>query len=195
MADVVAGSDKTAIRPFAVNVPEPELADLRKRINATKWPEREAVADPTQGVQLATMQKLARYWGTDYDWRKCEARAEGAAALHHRDRRARHSFHPRSFEARERAAAHRHARVAGLGHRAAEDHRSAHQSHGAWRERSGRVPSRDPVDARLRVLRQADHDRLGPRAHRPCMGRADGAPWLHAVRGAGRRLGCAHHST
>ena len=74
MAEVVAGSDKTAIRPFAVNVPEPELADLRKRINATKWPEREAVADRTQGVQLATMQKLARYWGTDYDWRKCEAR-------------------------------------------------------------------------------------------------------------------------
>ena len=53
---------------------KPELADLRRRINATKWPEREAVADPTQGVQLATMQKLARYWGTDYDWRKCEAR-------------------------------------------------------------------------------------------------------------------------
>src|SRR6476659_5519940 len=69
-----AGSDATAIRPFQVNVPEAELADLRRRINATKWPERETVADTSQGVQLATTQKLARYWGTDYDWRKCEAK-------------------------------------------------------------------------------------------------------------------------
>jgi pimeloyl-ACP methyl ester carboxylesterase len=68
------GSDKTAIRPFHVNVPEAELIDLRKRINATKWPEKEPVADASQGVQLATMQKLARYWGTEYDWRPCEAR-------------------------------------------------------------------------------------------------------------------------
>src|SRR6478672_5488739 len=69
-----AGSDATAIRPFQVNVPEAELADLRRRINATKWPERETVADTSQGVQLATTQKLARYWGTDYDLRKCEAK-------------------------------------------------------------------------------------------------------------------------
>ena len=68
------GSDSTAIRPFHVNFPEPELTDLRKRINATKWPEREPVADASQGVQLAVMQKLARYWGTEYDWRPCEAR-------------------------------------------------------------------------------------------------------------------------
>jgi pimeloyl-ACP methyl ester carboxylesterase len=66
--------DKTAIRPFQVNVPEAELTELRRRINATKWPERELVTDASQGVQLATMQKLARYWGTDYDWRKCEAK-------------------------------------------------------------------------------------------------------------------------
>ena len=63
-----------AIREFHVNVPESELAELRRRINATKWPERETVADATQGVQLATMQALARYWGTKYDWRKAEAR-------------------------------------------------------------------------------------------------------------------------
>ena len=67
-------ADKTAILPFHVNVPEAELTELRRRINATKWPERETVADATQGVQLATIQALARYWGTDYDWRKCEAR-------------------------------------------------------------------------------------------------------------------------
>src|SRR5258707_893716 len=63
-----------AIRPLNVNFPEAELTELRRRINATKWPERETVTDASQGVQLATSQALARYWGTDYDWRKCEAR-------------------------------------------------------------------------------------------------------------------------
>jgi pimeloyl-ACP methyl ester carboxylesterase len=67
-------ADNDAIRPFQVNVPEAELTELRRRINQTKWPDRETVADATQGVQLATIQALARYWGTEYDWRKCEAR-------------------------------------------------------------------------------------------------------------------------
>ena len=62
------------VRPFRFNVPEAELTELRRRINATKWPERETVADASQGVQLATMQQLARYWGTEYDWRTCEAK-------------------------------------------------------------------------------------------------------------------------
>jgi pimeloyl-ACP methyl ester carboxylesterase len=72
--EVETGSDKTAIRPFHVNFPEEELTDLRRRINATRWPDRETVADATQGVQLATTQALARYWATDYDWRKCQAK-------------------------------------------------------------------------------------------------------------------------
>jgi pimeloyl-ACP methyl ester carboxylesterase len=66
--------DKVAIRPFQVTVPDEALTDLRRRINETKWPEREPVADASQGVQLATMQKLARYWATEYDWRKIEAK-------------------------------------------------------------------------------------------------------------------------
>jgi pimeloyl-ACP methyl ester carboxylesterase len=66
--------DKNAIRPFHVNFPEAELTDLRRRINATKFPERETVTDTSQGVQLATMQALARYWGTEYDWRKIESK-------------------------------------------------------------------------------------------------------------------------
>src|SRR5256712_1856894 len=61
-------------RPIRFNVPEAELTELRRLINATKWPERETVADASQGVQLATMQQLARYWGTEYDWRTCEAK-------------------------------------------------------------------------------------------------------------------------
>ncbi len=68
-------TDNGAIRPFPkVTVPETELTELRRRINNTKWPERETVTDATQGVQLATTQALAHYWGTEYDWRKCEAR-------------------------------------------------------------------------------------------------------------------------
>ncbi len=67
-------TDANAIRPFDVSFPEAELTDLRRRINATRWPERETVTDATQGVQLATTRKLAGYWGTDYDWSKCEAR-------------------------------------------------------------------------------------------------------------------------
>ena len=67
--------DQNAIRPFPqINVPEAELTDLRNRINATKWPERETVTDASQGVQLAAIQALARYWATEYDWRKVEAK-------------------------------------------------------------------------------------------------------------------------
>src|SRR5256884_3220959 len=62
------------VRPFRVDVPEEALLDLRRRIAATRWPEKETVADQSQGVQLATMQALARYWGTEYDWRTCEAK-------------------------------------------------------------------------------------------------------------------------
>jgi pimeloyl-ACP methyl ester carboxylesterase len=67
-------TEASAIRPFHVSFPEAEVTDLRRRVNATKWPERETVTDTTQGVQLATIQKLARYWGTEHDWAKCEAR-------------------------------------------------------------------------------------------------------------------------
>ena len=62
------------VRPFSIDVSEAALVDLRRRIAATQWPEKETVADESQGVPLATMQELARYWATDYDWRKCEAK-------------------------------------------------------------------------------------------------------------------------
>src|SRR5215472_1757279 len=63
-------ADKEAIRPFHVSIPEESLVDLRRRIAATKWPDRETVTDATQGVQLATMKQLADYWLKNYDWRK-----------------------------------------------------------------------------------------------------------------------------
>jgi pimeloyl-ACP methyl ester carboxylesterase len=67
-------SGVTAIRPFEVHFSDGALEDLRRRVSATRWPERETVSDDSQGVPLATMQELARYWGSEYDWRNCEAR-------------------------------------------------------------------------------------------------------------------------
>jgi hypothetical protein len=67
-------ADKTAIRAFRVNVPEADLIDLRRRLAATRWPTKELVEDRSQGVQLATLKELVRYWATDYDWRTAETK-------------------------------------------------------------------------------------------------------------------------
>jgi pimeloyl-ACP methyl ester carboxylesterase len=72
--DAVPQTATAEIRPFHINFSDDQLADLRRRVAAVRWPERELVSDATQGVQLATMEKLAQYWATDYDWRKCEAK-------------------------------------------------------------------------------------------------------------------------
>ena len=155
--------EPTAIRPFQVNVPEAELTELRQRIMATRFPEKEPSGDPSQGVQLETIQKLARYWATDYDWRKVEEKLQALPQfITEIDGLDIHFIHVRSKHTRR--AAHRHARMARIDHRADEDHRSADQSDGARRELIGRVPSGDSVDAGLRLLGQANRDRLGPRA-------------------------------
>jgi pimeloyl-ACP methyl ester carboxylesterase len=73
-AQTTSGTADDTIRTFGVNVPQATLVEMRRRINATIWPERETVDDTSQGVPLAMMQGLASYWGTDYDWRKCEAK-------------------------------------------------------------------------------------------------------------------------
>jgi len=75
-------ADPTAIRPFQVSVPDDDLAELRRRIAATRWPTRELVTDRSQGVQLATMQALARYWGSGYDLRRCETRLNALPQFH-----------------------------------------------------------------------------------------------------------------
>jgi pimeloyl-ACP methyl ester carboxylesterase len=69
-----AAADGTPIRPFQVSFPQSDLAELRRRVEATRWPERETVSDDSQGVRLAMMQELAGYWATDYDWSRCEER-------------------------------------------------------------------------------------------------------------------------
>src|SRR5512133_1968312 len=74
MSDTTTASAESAVRPFRIEVPQGELDELRRRINATRWPTKELVADRSQGVQLAALQELARYWTSEYDWRRCEAR-------------------------------------------------------------------------------------------------------------------------
>src|SRR4051794_18598066 len=69
-------ADGTAIRPFTIETPQTDLDDLRARIAATRFPEKETVEDQSQGPRLATMQALARYWATDYDWRNCEEKLQ-----------------------------------------------------------------------------------------------------------------------
>jgi Epoxide hydrolase N terminus len=115
------------IRPLTIEVPEEQLADLRRRIIATRWPDRET--DPSQGVQLETIQALASYWATDYDWRKFEKRF---AALPHFiteiDGVDIHFIHVRSEHEDALPLIVTHG-WPGLDDRAAEDHRSAHQAH------------------------------------------------------------------
>ena len=72
-----AVKDRTAIRPFHIQIPQAALTDTKRRIQATRWPEKETVADTSQGVRLETMKALAEYWANDYDWRKCEAYLNG----------------------------------------------------------------------------------------------------------------------
>lgn len=73
-AHLASAAANDAIRPFRINVPKEDLIDRRKRLAATRWPDRETVNDQSQGVQLPKLQQLVRYWGTSYDWRKVEAK-------------------------------------------------------------------------------------------------------------------------
>ena len=164
----------TEIRPFEIQVSDEELADLRSRIAATKWPDRET--DASQGVQLETIQALASYWATDYDWRKFEERF---AALPHFiteiDGVDIHFIHVRSDHEDALPLIVTH----GWPGSTIEQLKIIDpltESDGARRERGGRLPSRDPVIAGPRVLGEADRDRLGPHPHRAGVGRADEAP-------------------
>src|SRR5438132_2381153 len=103
-----------SIRPFHIEVPDEALDDLRRRIAATRWPERETVRDNSQGVPLTMMQELARHWGTDYDWRKFEERLSALPQfITQIDGLDIHFIHV-SLGARRCLAADRHARVARL---------------------------------------------------------------------------------
>ena len=183
-----------AVRPFTIpKVPEAELKELRSRIAATRWPDRETVTDDSQGVPLAMLQGLARYWATDYDWRKCEAKLN---ALPHFiteiDGLDIHFIHVRS------------------GHDNALPLIVTHGWPGSVIEQLKIIgPLTDPT-AHGAAASDAFHlvipslpgygysgkprqRRLGPRPHRTRLGRADEAPRLPALRLARRRLGRGGH--
>ena len=122
-----------AIRPFQVEFPDEAVDDLRRRVAATRWPEKETVEDDSQGVPLAMMQDLARHWATRLRLAGCEAALNALPNfVTEIDGLDIHFIHVRSQHERC-LAAHRHARLAGLDHRAAEDRRSAHESDGTRR--------------------------------------------------------------
>src|SRR5258705_8693223 len=81
MSDATTASAESAVRPFRIEVPQGEIDELRRRINATRWPTRELVTDGSQGGQLAAIQNLAPHWTTEYDWRRCDARLNALPQL------------------------------------------------------------------------------------------------------------------
>ena len=181
-----AATGATGIRPFAAHIPDDAVADLRRRIAATRWPGRETVADESQGVRLARMQALLRYWGTDYDWRKGEARLNGFPMfITEIDGPTFISF-TCALGTSAMPMIMTHGWPADL--RVAEGDRPADRSDRARRERGRCVSRRRAVVAGFRLLGPSDTDRLGFRPHRARMGRADGAARLYALRVAGRRL-------
>ena len=181
-------TDAVTIRPFTIEIPEADLEDLRARIAATRWPEKETVDDASQGVQLATMQALARYWETEYDWRKCEAKLNSVPHfITEIDGLDIHFVHVRSKHEDALPLLVCHGWPGSvIEQMKIVDLLTDPTAHGG--ERVGRLPRRDPEHAGLRVLGQADRDRVGPDPHGARLGRADEAPRLRAVRGGGRRL-------
>ena len=110
-------SEGGAIRPFRVEIPQADIDELRRRIHATRWPEKETVADQSQGVQQATIQELARYWATEYDFRRFESRLNALPQfVTEIDGLDIHFIHVKSRHA-ERLAGDHHPRLAGLDHR------------------------------------------------------------------------------
>jgi pimeloyl-ACP methyl ester carboxylesterase len=186
LADVV---DTTAIRPFQVNVSETELSDLGRRINATKWPEQETVTDASQGVQLAMIQALARYWATEYDWRKIEAKLNALPQfITEIDGLDIHFIHVRSKHENALPLIVTHGwpgsiieqmKIIGpLTNPTAHGANASDAFHLVIPSMPGYGYSGKPA-----------HHRVGCIPHRACLGRADEATGVHKICGARRRLG------
>src|SRR5262249_45437600 len=161
-------------------------------VSATKWPEQEQVSDATQGVQLATIQKLAQYWATQHDWRKCEAKINAVpnfiTEINGLDI---HLIHVRSKHENALPMIVTHG-WPGSFIEQMKIIEPADESDRARRYRGRRLPPRDSVAAGLRFFRQANGAGVEPGQHRRGVGDADAAPRLQTVRGAGWRLGQCH---
>ena len=183
----------TEIRPFQVEMPEEDLADLRRRIAATRWPSKELVDDRSQGVQLATMQELARYWATDYDWRKVEAKLNALPQFTTEiDGVEIHFIHVKSEHENALPLIMTHG-WPGSVIELLETDRPAHRPDRARRNAPRTRSTSCCRPARLRLLRRADRARLGRRPRRAGLGGADEPPRLHALRRPGRRRGRCRH--
>ena len=186
-------ADRTAIRPFEIHVPEEQLEELRRRIAATRWPSRELVDDRSQGVQLATIQELARYWATDYDWRACEARLNALPQFTTEiDGVDIHFIHVKSPHENALPLIMTHGwpgsviellEIVGP--------LTDPTAHGGTPR--GRIRPGAAVPARLRLLRRARRARLERRPRRAGLGGADAPPRLHPLCRPGRRRGRPRH--
>ena len=188
-----AAPNDTSIRPFRIHIPDSALQDLRRRVLATRFPEQETVTDPSQGVQLATIRELARYWGTSYDWRKVESQLNALPQFVTTiDGVDIHFIHVRSKQPNALPII------------------ITHGWPGSIIEQLKIIgPLTDPTayggtaeDAFDVVIPSLPgHGFSGkptttgwdPDPHCPCLGRADEAPRLHPLCGAGRRLGERRH--
>ena len=167
----------TAIRPFRVEIPQAEVDELRRRIAATRWPEKETVDDGSQGTPLAKLQELVRYWGTDYDCRRFEARLNALPQfVTSLDGLDIHFIHVRSPHPDALPLIMTHGWPGSIVE-LLNDHRPAHRPDRAWRARRRRVRSGAAVDARLRLLGEADVGGLEPRSHRASLGGAGRLAW------------------
>ena len=161
----IAGQD-TAIRPFRVNVPEAALIDLRRRIAATRWPERETVNDHSQGVQLEKLKALVRYWGTDYDWRKAEAKLNALPQFVTTiDGLDIHFIHVRSRHPNAMPLIMTHG-WPGSVFELLKVVDPLDRSHGPWRTRGRRLPSRAAVVSRAMASRASPTEAGVPTASR-----------------------------
>jgi hypothetical protein len=177
------------IRPFQVDISDEALEDLRRRVASTQWPEKETVADSSQGVPLAPMQDLARYWATDYDWRKVEARLHALPQfMTEIDGLDIHFIHVKS--------PHEHALPLIVNHgwpgSIIEQLKIIDRLTDPTAQGGSAGDAFDLVIPSMPgygVLGKADRDRLGPRAHGPSLGRTDDPTRLRPLRRPGRRLG------
>ena len=145
-------AEGASVRPFEITVPEEDLVELRRRIAAVRLPSKELVSDRSQGVQLKTIQELARYWTTEYNWRRCEARLNALPQFKTTiDGEDVHFIHVKSPHERALPLIH-HPRLARLDHRDARGDRPADRPDRARRRRRGRVRLGGAVHPGIRLL-------------------------------------------
>ena len=177
----------SAVEPFRIAIPDEDLTDLRDRLHRTRWPERECVADWSQGIPLDYTRELAAYWADGYDWRARE-RHSTVRPLHHRHRRPGHPFHPPALAPRGRLSPRRHARLARLNRGVPQGDRAADRPNRARR------PAEDAFHVVCPSLpgygfSDKPAARAGVSRRWRGVGDADDPPRLRPVRRAGRRLG------